>query len=532
MPATTPDECDRLGGMSPVSRSRKKKSTQRVIRSAPPITEVECDCPTCSDSEESLDPREMIDDLIASAAELLKSEDPMDAELAGATFVSFGEIAGEGFDEALLDGFIPEIAARATPEAVALLLAIGAVADDPANKAASAAAGKLVEAGVAAPPWAAELAEPVTFTDCCELSDPQDTGSVLTCSFHRAGRSHAILVTVDHIDCGAADNILLLDTGHLPETLEAIRASGLEAEVETLDGAEFRWRMEKALDARAVHDRDEGFDEDSLPDEDGPGYPVLARLVRARMNALPVPTKPAAPHPSDDDEFSLDTLEILQGLTANTRGPLGFGSITPIAARRGPTAKLPAKRKKSDGPAPVYQIKVSLRGATPPIWRRLEVPADISLAQLHEILQTAFDWEDSHMHVFETPFGNFGMPDADLGHRAEAPVTLEQVAPAVKSKILYTYDFGDDWDHDIVVEKILDRDPSVTYPRCTGGRRAAPPEDCGGIWGYAELIDVLKDPSHPEHDDRLEWLGLDNASEFDPAEFSAEEVTEELARMR
>ena len=472
----------------------------------------------------------MIDELIASAAELLKSDDPMDAELAGATFVSFGEIIGEGFDEALVGGFIPEIAARATPEAVALLLAIGSVADDPANKAASTAAGQLVEAGVAAPPWAAELTEPVTFTDCCELSDPQGTGSVLTCAFHRAGRSHTILVTVDNTDCGAADNINLLENGHLPETLEAVRASGLDAKMETLDGAEFRWRMEKALDARAVHDRTDGLDldEDSLPDEDGPGYPVLARFVRARMHALPVPTKPAAPHPSND--FPLGALEMLQDLAANTRGALG--SITPIAARRGAARKLPAKRKKSDGPAPVYQIKVGLRGATPPIWRRLEVPADVSLARLHYIIQTAFNWEDSHMHVFETPFGNFGTPDAELGHRAETPVTLEQVAPRVKDKILYTYDFGDDWDHDIVVEKILDRDPAVTYPRCTGGRRAAPPEDCGGIWGYAELIDVLNDPSHPEHDDRLEWLGLDDATEFNPAEFSAEEVTQELARLR
>lgn len=512
--------------MSPVSRGRKKKSTQRVVRPVVPSAADACDCPACSG--EGLDPQQLIDDLVAGAAELLESDDPLDAELVGAAFVALGELAGEGFDEALVGGFIPEIGARATPEAVAMLLAIGSVADDHARKVASMSVDALIASGVAAPRWAAELAEPITVTDYCELSDPEGTGSVLVCSFHRAGHSHAVLITVDHTDCGAASDIHLLETGYLPETLEAIQASGLKAKVEVLDGAEFRWRVEKALDARAVHDRDDaGFDEDLLEpsdDEDGPGYPAMARFVRARMHALPVPTKPAAPHPRAD--FQPGPLEILRGLAANAGGP--FGAVTPIATRRA-AQKLPAKRKKSDGPAPVYQIKVGLRGAKPPIWRRLEVPADISLARLHQVIQIAFDWEDSHMHVFETPHGAFGTPDPELGHRAETPVTLEQVAPGANDKISYTYDFGDDWEHDIVVEKVLDRDPAVTYPRCTGGRRAAPPEDCGGVWGYAELIDILNDPAHPEHDDRLEWLGLDDATEFNPAEFNAEAVTQALA---
>ena len=177
---------------------------------------------------------------------------------------------------------------------------------------------------------------------------------------------------------------------------------------------------------------------------------------------------------------------------------------------------LPAKRKKSDPPAPVYQIKVGLRGAKPPIWRRLEVPADISLARLHSVIQIAFGWGNSHLHVFETPYGSFGTADADLGHRSDAEVSLEQVAPAVKSKLRYTYDFGDDWDHDILVEKVLDPDGTAPLPRCTGGRRAAPPDDCGGIWGYAELVEILSDPADPEHQDRLEWLGLDDAADSTP----------------
>ena len=199
---------------------------------------------------------------------------------------------------------------------------------------------------------------------------------------------------------------------------------------------------------------------------------------------------------------------------------------------------LPAERKKSDWPVPVYQIKVGLRGARPPIWRRLEVPADISLARLHTVIQIAFGWDDSHLHVFETPYGSFGSPDADLGHRSETSVTLEQVAPAANSKLRYTYDFGDDWEHDILVEKVfdyemtLDHEMTTAYPRCTGGRRAAPPDDCGGIWGYAELVEVLNDPADQEHKDRLEWLGLDDAAEFDPDRFDAEAITRTLSFAR
>jgi hypothetical protein len=101
--------------------------------------------------------------------------------------------------------------------------------------------------------------------------------------------------------------------------------------------------------------------------------------------------------------------------------------------------ELPAKRRASDAAVPVYQIKVGLRWAKPPIWRRLLVSADISLAQLHQIIQVAFDWEDSHLHVFSTPYGEFGAAEVDLGYVSDASVTLEQVAVAARSKISYTY---------------------------------------------------------------------------------------------
>jgi hypothetical protein len=193
-----------------------------------------------------------------------------------------------------------------------------------------------------------------------------------------------------------------------------------------------------------------------------------------------------------------------------------------------PRPALPPKRRTTA----IYQLKVGLRGAKPPIWRRLEVPANVSLARLHAIIQAAFGWEDSHLHVFNTPYGEFGTPDPELGHRSEKPVSLEQVAPEAGSRFRYLYDFGDDWDHDILVEKIVDRDPAAKYPRCTGGKRAAPPDDCGGIWGYLALVDILGDPTHPEHRERLDWLGLDDATEFDPVRFDVEATNRALSPLR
>ncbi|MBB5808697.1 hypothetical protein F4560_008465 [Saccharothrix ecbatanensis] len=178
----------------------------------------------------------------------------------------------------------------------------------------------------------------------------------------------------------------------------------------------------------------------------------------------------------------------------------------------------------------VHRLKITLRGSKPPIWRRLEVPSSTSLVRLHQIIQDAFAWEDYHMWVFDTPEGEYGMPDPELGHGDAATVTLADAAKAPKDRVGYLYDFGDAWDHDIVVEDVVQAEPGAAYPRCLTGRRAAPPEDSGGIWGYANLCDVLADPEHPEHAERLEWLDLDSAADFDPAAFDAEEVNEYLER--
>lgn len=157
------------------------------------------------------------------------------------------------------------------------------------------------------------------------------------------------------------------------------------------------------------------------------------------------------------------------------------------------------------------------------------LPGDTTLADLHETIQAAFDWRDSHLHVFETPYGEFGRPNQELGHRSERPVTLEQVAATVGSTISYLYDFGDNWEHEILVEKIVEPDPAVVYPRCSDGQRAAPPEDCGGVWGYADLLGTLGDPSHPEHEEVLELLELVDPDDFDLDYFCPDDVNRMLA---
>jgi hypothetical protein len=175
---------------------------------------------------------------------------------------------------------------------------------------------------------------------------------------------------------------------------------------------------------------------------------------------------------------------------------------------------------------------VTLRGAKPPIWRRLEVPSDTTLYTLHRVIQASFDWQDYHLHVFETTVGRYGTPDPDgmADNFNDAYKKLSAVADWPGDRVRYTYDFGDNWELDIVVEAVQPAEPGVAYPQCTGGRRAAPPEDCGGVWGYATLLNVLANPKHEEHEAYLEWLGFETAAEFDPDTFDIHVVNNDLTR--
>jgi hypothetical protein len=193
--------------------------------------------------------------------------------------------------------------------------------------------------------------------------------------------------------------------------------------------------------------------------------------------------------------------------------------------------------KKPTGTVPIYQLKIALEGIEPPIWRRVLVPADATLAQLHAIIQIVMGWEDEHLHEFIVSRKHYSDPrfrlnDEDLfaseedKSHSEARARLGDVAPSVRNTFRYQYDFGDSWMHKITVEKHLAAEPGQTYPLCIEGARACPPEDCGGVWGYEELLDVLADPEHPNYEERLEWVG----GRFDPEGFDIKAVNRDLAR--
>jgi hypothetical protein len=175
----------------------------------------------------------------------------------------------------------------------------------------------------------------------------------------------------------------------------------------------------------------------------------------------------------------------------------------------------------------MYQIKISLIGAKPPIWRTVLVPSNLKLAAFHDVIQVAMGWTDSHLHQFIANKVFYGIPDDDFGMEIEdeSKYKLSQLLKKEKDTLIYEYDFGDSWEHKILLEKILPFDTKTVLPVCIKGKRACPPEDCGGIWGYEELLATISNPKHPEHEDMLEWLG----GEFDPEEFDLEEINEDLA---
>lgn len=193
----------------------------------------------------------------------------------------------------------------------------------------------------------------------------------------------------------------------------------------------------------------------------------------------------------------------------------------------------PAVVTEGDGAAPVYQLKVTLLGVTPPVWRRVLVPGSIDLPKLHRLIQRAMGWTNSHLHKFEFKEKSLSLEESIKKffepRPAARPKTLAGRVPQRGSKFRYIYDFGDEWTHDILVEKILRHSESTPpLPLCIDGQRACPPEDCGGAWGYEEILEAVADPKKLDHEERLDWLG----SEFDPEYFSLKEANVRLKRIK
>jgi len=178
----------------------------------------------------------------------------------------------------------------------------------------------------------------------------------------------------------------------------------------------------------------------------------------------------------------------------------------------------------------VYQLKIVLAGTKPPIWRRVQVQ-DCNLTKLHEIVQCAMGWYGGHLWAFEIDGEQYGEDPwggTDMDMLSPRSIKLSRLVDEGVTKFVYVYDFGDNWEHLVTVEKTLDADPTVRYPHCTAGKRACPPEDCGGPWGYVEFLAAISDPKHEEHDDLLKWVG----GEFDPQRFDLGEVNQQLAVIR
>jgi hypothetical protein len=168
---------------------------------------------------------------------------------------------------------------------------------------------------------------------------------------------------------------------------------------------------------------------------------------------------------------------------------------------------------------------VTLLNTNPPVWRRILVPDTLTLADLHTAVQISMGWTNSHLHAFRVGDRRYADPSIIDGVGDEQQLALNTLVQSGVTRFEYNYDFGDDWEHEILIETAPPADKTKPRPACVDGRRACPPEDCGGPWAYADLLDVLADPAHPQHQEQLEWFGAD----FDPEAFSVADADAALA---
>jgi hypothetical protein len=430
--------------------------------------------------------------LLSWFAPLLEPDcDELEAEICGSEFVAeLRRAAPPNLDVAdVLRDIIEGFGAHPRPEALAMMRVLSAIGPEHLRLMAASAAAQMKRLGLSDPPWAAGIGVP-TFGRCFGYTDVYGEQRSIVITFRYGPKTHAIIVLIDYLLGGGIKDCYVAD---YTESLRAeYQKIGHDPEVvfSDLDAAQARAILAEALSREPCP-----VEPDQIDDVES-----YIDLLRARVAVLPVASAPAQPAKSKPAP--------------------------------GATAKAAASRRAA-GPKNVHRVKMTLRGAKPPIWRRFEVRSDITLGRLHKVIQTGFDWQDYHLHAFETADGRYGIPDPDdeLDTRSDAHKKLSAVADWPGDRIRYTYDFGDNWEVDIVVEAVLPGEPGVRYPRCTGGRRAAPPEDSGGVWGYAEMLNVLANPDHQEHESMLMWLGIETAADYDPERFDFDLVNMDLSYM-
>ena len=187
-----------------------------------------------------------------------------------------------------------------------------------------------------------------------------------------------------------------------------------------------------------------------------------------------------------------------------------------------------APRSYFGGPS-VHTLRIELLHVEPAVWRRFVLPSETKLPKFNRMLRAVMRWEGYHLHMFEIADLRIGVPGEDDDDVIdERRITVKQLLPRDGSQVRWAYDFGDNWQHDVVVEAIEEPSPDVRYPVCTDGERACPPEDCGGVGGYEDLREVLADPAHDEHEHLREWAGAG----FDADAFDQMAVTKRLRGVR
>lgn len=165
----------------------------------------------------------------------------------------------------------------------------------------------------------------------------------------------------------------------------------------------------------------------------------------------------------------------------------------------------------------IYQLKITLNNTSPPIWRRFLVQSNILLPDLHKIIQTVMGWTNSHLHQFIKNRQYFREPwenDYSDDSFDYADIKLDDFLYIIGDTCSYEYDFGDSWRHTIKLEKILPFDKNQNYPVCTAGKKNCPPEDCGGIYGFYNLLEIIRNPEHPDYEDMIDWIGEDYNSDY------------------
>lgn len=429
----------------------------------------------------------LLDNLFEEWAPLLhRRMDPMSAEMMGVELAAAVRAAADGDDDdddaMLYEKLIDRAEQRGDAISLAALRVVAATGPEKVRPAAALAAGRIAAGGAKDPKWVAGLGAP-SFAGAFGYRDPHGAQEAIAIVYAYGKRQHAFVVLIDHDLGGGIKDVWPTDD---PKEVRAqyrlaTRMTGME--LRTYDAAQARAIVEAAL-ARPTC----AVQEDQIDSVDS-----YLDLLRRRVELLP----------------------------------------RPEGGRSGVVAAAPLRPRVASGrKTGVHRLKVTLHGAKPPIWRRLEVPSDITLSRLHAVLQEAFGWQNTHLWAFDTGSGVYGLPDRELGHRSAGRVKLETVAPRPGARLMYVYDFGDDWQHDIAVEDVSAPESGVAYPRCLTGRRAAPPDDCGGAYGYADLLAVLADPTRVEHQNLLDWLNLKSAADFDPAHFDVTEVNEALGPFR